>query len=142
MEKVENDSPATKAIRQRMEEVRHELDEDVQEIVEGARDMGEWRTYVRAYPWVGLGAALVAGYWLVPRRHVQLRPDADTLAELANQSRLLAITQPTPPTISVRNKILAFAGNLVLRGVLSYVGQKANKLLATHNVNSRPENRS
>ena len=63
-----HNSPETQAIRQRMEEVRCDLDEDVQEIVEGARDMGEWRSYVRTYPWVCLGAALAVGYLIVPRR--------------------------------------------------------------------------
>jgi hypothetical protein len=66
------------------------LDEDVQEIVEGAREIGQWRTYVRSYPWVCLGAALAMGYLIVPRRSLGKQPDARTLAELANQSRLLA----------------------------------------------------
>lgn len=38
-----HDSPEAKAIRQRMEEVRCDLAEDVQVIVEDARDMGPCR---------------------------------------------------------------------------------------------------
>jgi hypothetical protein len=57
----------TQAILDRMEAVRCELDEDVQEIVEGARVMGKWRYYVRTYPWICLGAVVVGGYLLVPR---------------------------------------------------------------------------
>jgi hypothetical protein len=36
---VIHDSVETQAILQRMADVRYDLDEDVQEIVEGARDM-------------------------------------------------------------------------------------------------------
>lgn len=68
MEQALSNSPATTAIRQRMKEVRQELDEDVQEIVEGARDLRDWRSYVRSYPWVCLGAAVAVGYLIVPRR--------------------------------------------------------------------------
>ena len=41
-----HNSHETKAIRQRMEEVRCDLDKDVQGIVEGARDLRDWRSYV------------------------------------------------------------------------------------------------
>lgn len=130
-----DNSPDTKAIRQRMEEVRCDLDEDVQEIVEGARDMGEWRTYVRSYPWISLGAALAVGYLIVPRRHLGIKPDARTLAELAKQSRLLA-TSDLPTKGNTRGMLLAFVGNLVLRGVSSYVGQLAGKSLAGQTIKS------
>jgi hypothetical protein len=113
-----------------MNEVRCDLDEDVQEIVEGARVMGKWRYYVRSYPWVCLGAALAAGYLIVPRRQSGMRPDAQALAELANQSRLLAASH-LPATGTTRGMFLAFVGNLVLRGVTSYALQQADKLFAT-----------
>jgi hypothetical protein len=127
---VMDNATESKAIRQRMEEVRRDLDEDVQDIVEGSRDMGDWRSYVRTYPWVCLGAALAVGYLIVPRRHLGMQPDAQTLAELANQSRLLA-TSDLPPKGNVRGMLLAFVGNLVMRGVSSYVGEQAGKLMAT-----------
>jgi hypothetical protein len=115
VENVMINSPATKAIRQRMEEVRCDLDEDVQEIVEGARGMGEWRTYVRAYPWVCMGAALAAGYLIVP----------SSLAGLASSSRSLEA-----PKGHARRMLLAFVGNLVVRGVSAYALQQAGKLFA------------
>lgn len=127
---VMHESPETNAIRHRMEEVRCELAEDVQAIVEGARDMGEWRSYVKSYPWVCAGVALALGYWTVPRRAAGTQPDAQTLAELTKQSRLLAMSH-LPPKGNMRGMLLAFAGNLALRGVLSFVGQQAGKLFAT-----------
>lgn len=123
------DSPETKAIRQRMESMRRDLDEDVQEIVESAREMGDWRSYVKAYPWAFLGTAFVAGYLIVPRRRMAVQPDAQTLAELANQSRLLAASE-VPPKSTTHGALLALVGNLLIRGVSSYVVQQVGKLVA------------
>ena len=123
----------TKAILQRMEEVRCDLDKDVQGIVERARDMRDWRSYVRTCPWVCAGAALAVGYLIVPRHRVALQPDAETLAELAKQSRLAA-TSGLPTKASTSGLVLAFVGNLVLREVASYVGQQAGKLFASETV--------
>ena len=124
-----HESRETEAIRQRMEEVRCDLDEDVQEIVEGARVMSEWRYYVRTYPWACLGAALAVGYVIVPRRPFGMQADAQTPAEL-NQSRMRAVSD-LPAKGTARGILLAFVGNLVMRGVSSYVGQQAGKLFTT-----------
>jgi hypothetical protein len=121
-------SDETNAIRQRMEEVRRDLDQDVQGIVEGTRDMGDWRSYVRSYPWVCAGAAVAAGYLLVPRRRAATQPDAEALAELVTQSCLAATPRPTAVG-KVRNVLLTAVGNLVMQEVSSYVRLRAGKLL-------------
>ena len=105
-------SPETQAIRQRMELVRCDLDEDVQEIVEGARDMGDWRYYVKTYPLICLGGALVAGYLIVP---VAL-------------GALASVTSSASAQGGARNKLLSQFGNLVMRSALTYAGQQAGKL--------------
>ena len=51
------------------------------------------------------------------------------LAEFAKQSRLLA-TSDLPTKGNSRGMLLAFVGNLVLRGVSSYVAQQAGKFFA------------
>jgi len=126
---VENmvyDSPATQAILRRMEEVRCDVDEDVQEIVEGARDMGKWRYYVRTYPWICLGAALAVGYLIVPRRAVGMQSDTHKPDELDKPN--------SPPKGNAHGILLPFVGNLVMRGVAAYVGQQAGKLFASETV--------
>jgi hypothetical protein len=130
VENMVHDSPATQAILQRMEEVRCDVDEDVQEIVEGARDMGKWRYYVRTYPWICLGAALAVGYLIVPRRAFAMQPDAQKPEE---PCRLLK-TPNSPPKGNARGILLAFVGNLVMRGVAAYVGQQAGKLFASETI--------
>jgi hypothetical protein len=119
-------SQQTKAIRQRMEEVRCDLDEDVQGIVEGARDMRNWRSYVRTYPWVCVAAALAVGYWVAPRRHVARQPHAEALAELVKQSRLAAPPLVTPLG-KARGLLLRTLGNLAMQGVSAYVGRQAGE---------------
>ncbi len=140
VEKVINDSRETQEIRQRMEMVRSDLEDDVHEIVEDARVMSEWRYYVRTYPWACLGAALAVGYLVVPRR-VFLRgmqSDSQTLVELAKQSQML-VTPNTPPKGGVRSKLLTYVGNQVTRIVLSYVAQQAGKLFTLQAVGSQQD---
>ncbi len=119
-------SHQAQAIRQRMEEVRCDLDQDVQGIVEGARDMGDWRSYFRSYPWVCLGAAVAVGYLLVPSRSEAMQPNAEAIAELVKQSRLAEKPLVTPLG-KARGLLLRSAGNLVIQGVSAYVGQQAGK---------------
>jgi len=133
VENMVHDSPATKAILRRMEEVRCDVDEDVQEIVEGARDMGKWRYYVRTYPWICSGAALAVGYLIVPRRAFAMQPEALRPDESAMPIRLL-VTPNSPPKGNARGILLPFVGNLVMRGVAAYVGQQAGKLFASETV--------
>lgn len=125
MDRVKYYTLETNAIRQHMDEVRRDLDEHAQEIVEGARDMRNWRSYVRSYPWVGVGATVAVGYMIVPRRGARaqmaaMRPDPETLAELAKQSGLASNLPLESSTIA---HVLAFVGTLMVREVASYAGQ-------------------
>lgn len=131
-----SDSPETLAIRQRMDQVRCDLDEDVQEIVEGARDMGQWRYYLKRYPWVGVGLALAAGYLIVPRRALGMRRDSPALAELASQGRMLATPQLQAKG-SLGGKLLELAADLALKGVSRYVAQQAGHLFAAPSARPR-----
>ena len=128
MDQVTHESLGTQAILQRMEEVRCDLDEDVQEIVEGARVMGKWRYYVKTYPWICLGAALAGGYLIVPRVW-RRQAEAKAPAELADPN-CLPVTPKSPRKVGASGALLAIVGNLVLRGVSSYALQQASKLFA------------
>jgi hypothetical protein len=55
-------------IRQEMARIRHDLHEDVSGVVGGASDVMDWRSHLKAHPWISGGVALLVGYYLVPRR--------------------------------------------------------------------------
>jgi ElaB/YqjD/DUF883 family membrane-anchored ribosome-binding protein len=135
------DSKKTRAILRRMEEVRCDLDEGAQEIAESARDMGEWRYYVRNYPWVSVGAACVIGYTIIPRRRLGYREVNRTLDELVDYSRLLTQEHPTSTT-GVRNSVLMFAGNLLWRSALSFATRQAVQYFATQSAKLPSEEQS
>lgn len=118
------DSPETKAIRDRMEEVRGDLDTGFQGIVSDARDIGDWTYYVKHYPWAVLGVSLVAGYLIAPRlgfgRHTQSKS-----AEGASDSN--ASHAPASKG-GVSGLVMSLAGRLVMQGVTAYVLQHAERI--------------
>src|SRR5437868_6661812 len=83
-------------IQNQMRELRAELRDDVQDMVVSAHKMADIANYVRAYPWLCVGAALAAGYLIVPQRAVILRPDAEALVELAKKHKLVVKTNEGP----------------------------------------------
>jgi hypothetical protein len=126
---VIHDSVETQAILQRMADVRYDLDEDVQGIVEGARDMSQWRSYVRTYPCWCLGGALALGYLLVPRRAQVASPGAQNLPPMASPLRTEASIAPLMGQAG--GMLLALVGNLAMRAVSAYAIQQADKLFAS-----------
>lgn len=83
-------------IQKQMRELRVDLREDVQDVVVSAHKMADIANYVRAYPWLCVGAAVAAGYLIVPQRAVVLRPDAEALVELARKHQLVVKTNESP----------------------------------------------
>ena len=65
-------------LQSRMEELRRDLGRNVEETVENARVMLDWRHYVASHPWLCMTAAAAVGFLLVPRRthYTQLGRDA------------------------------------------------------------------
>src|SRR5207344_3358398 len=67
------------------------------DLVVSANKMTDWTSYVTAYPWLCVGAALAAGYLVVPQRAVIVRPDAEALVELAKKHKLFVNTTDGKP---------------------------------------------
>ena len=113
------------AIRNQMRQVRRELGEDVDGLVDNAQVLTDWRYYVRTYPWLCVGAAAAIGFLIVPSRARIVRPDAETMAELARAHKVVLTTQDNPrPKTSVAASLGSLIGNALLHGGLAIVKQQ------------------
>jgi hypothetical protein len=124
-------SSVAERIQRRMHDLRGQLDDDVEEVVDSTKEFIDWRTYVRRYPWACVGVAVAIGYLVVPARVELESPDVDTLLELAKKNKLVVDANPSPQkregfASAVVRSFLQAAG----RSALTYLGQKAGELAA------------
>jgi hypothetical protein len=128
------------AIQQCMREVRAELREDVQEIVVNARDMTDWTTYVRAYPWLCLGAVAAAGYLLIPQRSQIIKPDAEGLIELARRNKLVVKMDEAGPKKrqGFLSGLIGMAASTILQGGLAVATKQLSEALDAYAHRSAP----
>ena len=61
-----NDPPQADAVRARMQQIRCEIDGDLEDMAASARTMVDWKHYVKTYPWACWGTAVALGFLLVP----------------------------------------------------------------------------
>jgi len=87
-----------------MAQIRHDLHQDVTSVVGGVsevvNDVSEamdWRSVLRSHPYLLTGAAMAAGYLMVPRRK---RADVTLPAAVANH----LISPPAPHSAPARTK--------------------------------------
>jgi hypothetical protein len=121
------------AILRQMREVRVELRDDVRHMVDSAHNMADISRYVKAYPWLCVGAALAAGYLIVPQRSVVIRPDAEAMIELARKHKLFVRTEePTPKKkrASLFADLLGLAAATLLQGGLKVVTSQVSQAFA------------
>jgi hypothetical protein len=125
-------------LQQAMREVRAEIRHDVQELVASAREMADWTSYVRAYPWPFMGAALVLGYLVVPQRARIIRPDVDDLAELAGKDKLVVKVDETARKQgrSIFAGLLETAASSLLQGGVAVLTKQLSQALDS---SSRPQ---
>lgn len=116
-----SDSESIKAIQQRMQQVRHDLGDEVEELVESAKDMTDWRKYVLANPWACMAAAAAIGFFIVPKRAPRLRLSEADLQAFARQG---AVLKPQKSQGGMRRALLSFVTSAALRGVMGYLGQR------------------
>lgn len=121
----------TDELRFRMREIRSKLPQDVDDIVTGAKELTDWKHYVRAFPWGSLAGALAVGYFAVPRKLEVVRPDAATLEQLAKRQRL--VIEPTgrvEKRPGLIESAMSAAGLMILRAGLAYAGQRAGVMFS------------
>ena len=123
-----NDPPPADAVRARMQQIRCEIDRDMEDMAASARSMVDWKHYVKTYPWVCLGTAVALGFLIVPKRSTAIHPDLATLTELARTGHL--VVEPAPAaTRGLVDALLATVVSIAVRKATAYLGQSAGRLL-------------
>lgn len=130
-----NDTPLSDPAPARMQQIRGDIDQDLEEMVESARSMVDWKHYVKTYPWVCLGAAVALGFLIVPKRSTVIRPDLAALTKLARSGHLAV--KPAGMR-GVVDALLATAANIAVRQATVSVGRSVGRLLGTGTDKSAP----
>ena len=123
-----NDPPPAESVRARMQQLRCEIDGDMEDMAASARTMVDWKHYVMAHPWVCFGAAVALGFLIVPKRSRTTRADVATVTELARTGQVVVKPAPTI-TAGVIDAILATVANIAIQKATAYLGQSAGRLL-------------
>jgi hypothetical protein len=125
-----NDHHSPDEIRRRMEQVRTRMQVDATSTKATARQMTDWRYYVRRFPWAAVGGACLLGFVLVPKRLPQTQQviDEDALRRLAKEQRIVITPQPSEPVQKgLAGTLLALAATGLSRAAMSYVASRINR---------------
>lgn len=126
---MKNGQTSAAEIQAELRRTRGQLMVDASAVAGGARELADWRYYVRRYPWVALGVAGALGYFAIPRRLEIMSPDAKTLEHLAKHNKLVVEARPpAAQKTSLMDTLLTMTGNVLLRAGTAYVGQQMGKL--------------
>jgi hypothetical protein len=123
-----DDPPQADAVRERMQQLRCEIDGDMEDMSAHARTMLDWKHYVKTYPWVCLGTAAVLGFLIVPKRSRAIRPDSATLTELARTNHLVVKPAPTAARGLV-DALVATVVSIAVREATAYLSHNVGRLL-------------
>lgn len=125
-----NNSQEVEDIRAEMAQIRCDLNEDVEDLVEHAREMADWRYYVRSYPLASAAAVAALGYLVVPKKPQIISPDPKTLAQLARKNQLVVVDRPkAEKRRTLSGSLFNLVASLAMRGLMAYVGQQAGKVM-------------
>jgi hypothetical protein len=111
-----------------MQQLRCEIDGDMEDMAASARSMVDWKHYVKTYPWVCLGAAVALGFLIVPKRSRVIHPDLATLTEPARTGHLV-VKPASAATHGLIDALLATVANIAVQRATAYLGQSMGRLL-------------
>jgi hypothetical protein len=119
-----NDPPPADAVRTRVQQLRCQIDGDVEDMAARARTMVDWKHYVKTYPWACLGAAVALEFLIVPKRSRAVRPDSAALTELAKSGH--PGDEPAPAaTRGLVEALLVTIAGIAAQKAIGWLGQSA-----------------
>ena len=123
-----NDLPPDKSIGARMQGLRCDIDQGLEDVSASARRMVDWKHYVKAYPWVCLGTAAVLGFLIVPKRSTPSHAGLGTPTEPGKADHLTVSAAPAAAGGMVETLVAAVVG-IAVREATAYLGRSAGRLL-------------
>ena len=123
-----NHRPRSDTVRERMQQLRCEIDEDGEDVSASAHGIIDWKHYVKTHPWVCFGAAVALGFLIVPKRPKATPAAAATVVEPAATGHVVVKSGPTI-TAGVIDAILATVANIAIQRATAYLGRSAGRLL-------------
>lgn len=123
-------------LRDQMDSIRSEMDQEVQELRVGTRSLFNWRRQFAAHPAVWLGAAVALGVALSLRQQqsATIQLDNKKLDELIERGRF----QIEPKQPSLMRRAGRTVGRFALKAALNYAAQKIVTTQQTASVQSQP----
>ena len=125
-----NDPPLDDTVGTRMQGIRCDIDQDLEDVSASARNMVDWKHYVQAYPWLCLGTAAALGFLLVPKRSTAPQVDLTTPPEPARMGHL-AVNSVRSAARGFVDVLVATIVGIAVREATAYVGQSAERILGT-----------
>ena len=123
-----NDLPLDDTVRARMQGIRREIDQDLEDVSVSARSMVDWKHYVKAYPWVCLGAAAALGFLIVPKRTTANNTDVATPTEPAKTDQP-AVNSPPTAAHGLAEALVVAVVSIAVREVIAYFGPSVGRIL-------------
>lgn len=116
-------------VRRQMRAIRRELGADVEEVIEHAERLMDWRYHINRYPWAAMGASAVLGYFLVPNRTTVVQTSDSVVQQMVD--RLPAAIQEKLDTNkpSLVSSLITLGSGFVMKAAMSYAAQQASKFL-------------
>jgi hypothetical protein len=124
-----NDLPLDDGVRARMQGIRCDIDQGLEEMSASARSMVDWKHYVKTYPWVCLGTAAAVGFVIVPKRDPAVHARLATPAEVAKGGQ--QVIHSAPLARGWVDSLIGSLASLALREGTAYLGRSAGRLLGT-----------
>ena len=123
-----NDPPLADTVRARMQGIRCEIDQDLEDVSASARSLVDWKHYVKTYPWVCLGTAAALGFLIVPKRSTAINAD---LATRPNWQRPAIWSSHSAPAAArgLVDALVATVVSIAVREATAYLGQSVGRLL-------------
>lgn len=112
-------SESAEAIIARMQQVRLEVGDGVNDIVKSAKALTDWRYYVKSHPWACVGLAVAAGFMLAPKRKSTSGGDVAELAALLKEHNPALGDSLSRSNAGLFRSLLTAAAPILARGVIS-----------------------